>query len=58
MQIRAIMTAAVQATRKGVKVVPEIMMPLIALPEEMKRLREMTDRIVEEILKKENLDID
>lgn len=58
MQIRAIMTAAVQATRKGVKVVPEIMMPLIALPEEMKRLREMTDRIAEEILKKENLDID
>ena len=34
------------------------MMPLIALPEEMKRLREMTDRIAEEILKKENLDID
>jgi pyruvate,orthophosphate dikinase len=48
MQLRAIFQAACSLTGKGVKVIPDIMMPLVGTREEMLRLREMTERIAEE----------
>lgn len=48
MQLRAIFEAACALSQKGVKVIPDIMMPLVGTREEMSRLREMTDRIAEE----------
>ncbi len=57
MQIRAIMTAACEVAHKGIKVIPDIMMPLVATREEMKRLREMTDSIAKEIVKIEKIDV-
>jgi pyruvate,orthophosphate dikinase len=55
MQIRAIVTAACEVASKGVKVFPEIMMPLIGVREEIKRLKEMAVSIADEIIKKENV---
>ncbi len=48
MQLRAIFEAACALSQKGVKVIPDIMMPLVGTREEMCRLREMTERIAEE----------
>jgi len=45
MQLKAIFQAACSLTLKGVKVIPDIMMPLVGTKEEMKRLRVMTERI-------------
>ncbi len=45
MQVRAICEAVVEAKRAGGDVLPEIMHPLVAKSEEMKFLRELTDRI-------------
>ncbi|MDR1516141.1 MAG: pyruvate, phosphate dikinase [Synergistaceae bacterium] len=55
MQIRAIVTAACEVASKGVRVIPEIMMPLIGVREEIKRLKEMAVTIADEIIKKENV---
>lgn len=57
MQIRAIITAACEVAHKGVKVIPEIMMPLIAVREEIRRLKVMTDEIAAEIMKHEKIEV-
>jgi pyruvate, orthophosphate dikinase len=49
MQVRAIMEAACELTLKGVKVVPEIMIPLTASIIEYKIMHELTVRIAEEV---------
>jgi pyruvate,orthophosphate dikinase len=48
MQLRAIFQAACSLSSRGVKVIPDIMMPLVGTKEEMIRLREMTERVAEE----------
>ena len=45
MQLKAIFQAACALTLKNVKVIPDIMMPLVGTKEEMQRLRVMTERI-------------
>jgi pyruvate,orthophosphate dikinase len=52
MQVRAIIEAACQVIKKGIKAVPEIMIPLIADVKELSVMREMTVRIATEIEKK------
>ncbi|QVL35067.1 pyruvate, phosphate dikinase [Aminirod propionatiphilus] len=49
MQIRAIFLSCLHLAAEGVEVVPHIMMPLVGVQEEMKRLKAMTDRIAEEL---------
>ena len=51
MQARAIMEAAVKATKEGFKVFPEIMVPLVGHVNELKRQREIIVNTVEEVLK-------
>lgn len=51
MQIRAIFNAACKLTKRGIKVIPDIMIPLVATKAEMKFMREMVDRIGPEIIK-------
>jgi pyruvate, orthophosphate dikinase len=53
MQARAVLTAACQVAKKGVTVLPEIMIPLVMVPEELKRAREQILRVAEEVFKKE-----
>jgi pyruvate,orthophosphate dikinase len=50
MQVRAIMEAAVQLTREGVDVHPEIMIPLISTVEELRRTKGYLQTTVDEVL--------
>ncbi|HOO38560.1 MAG TPA: pyruvate, phosphate dikinase [Deltaproteobacteria bacterium] len=51
MQVRAIMEAACEAYEEGVKVEPEIMIPLVGHVKELEMLRTMTVAVSEEIMK-------
>ena len=49
-QAQAIAEAALEVNKAGVKVVPEIMIPLVMVPEELRRLRELVARTVDRVL--------
>jgi len=51
MQTRAIIEAATQLKKEGVDVRPEIMVPLVGVVEELRRTREVIDRIAQEVIK-------
>ena len=51
MQINAIFEAVAELTKAGVKVSPEVMIPLVGTRAEMKFFREMADRIAGEVMK-------
>ena len=55
MQVRAIFEAAVQVAKKGVKVIPEIEIPLIGSVEEFANQKKIVVRIAEEVLGKAGL---
>ncbi len=57
MQTRAIIEAACRVNRDGVKVVPEIMIPLVGLPKELKDQKAIVDRVAAEAMKKEGIKI-
>ncbi len=57
MQVQAIMEAACQVAKKGVKAIPEIMIPLIADVKELTVLREMTIRIATAVEKRYKIKI-
>ncbi|MDR1481881.1 MAG: pyruvate, phosphate dikinase [Synergistaceae bacterium] len=57
MQIRAIISAACEVSRKGKTVHPEIMMPLVGIKEEMKRLEALTHKIAAEVMEREKIQI-
>jgi pyruvate,orthophosphate dikinase len=50
MQVRAILTAAVELEREGIHVKPEIMVPLVGTENEMKFARERIEKIAGEVL--------
>lgn len=50
MQARAIFEAACQAQGEGVKVIPEVMIPLVAEAEELRHQREIVQQTAEEVL--------
>ncbi len=58
MQARAILLAACDAAKAGIKVYPEIMIPLVMIPEELKRTRAQIMKISEEIFEKEGIKVD
>ncbi|HOO47450.1 MAG TPA: PEP-utilizing enzyme, partial [Deltaproteobacteria bacterium] len=58
MQVRAIMEAACEASSQGVKVEPEIMIPLVGHVNELKILRDMTVEVAEEIMKARGVTIE
>jgi pyruvate,orthophosphate dikinase len=49
MQVRAIMEAACELSKQKVKVIPEIMIPLVGHVNELKMMRELTVRTAEEV---------
>jgi pyruvate,orthophosphate dikinase len=49
MQARAIFEAAVEQTKKGIKVIPEIMIPLVMTPDELKILRALVVSTAEKV---------
>jgi len=52
MQARAIFEAAVQVTRKGVKAIPEVMIPLIGGIKELENQKKIVVEVAEEVLAK------
>ena len=52
MQARAIFEAAVDTAKKGIKVFPEIMIPLVSTVEELKLQEIIVRRVAEEVFKK------
>ncbi|MCK4262237.1 pyruvate, phosphate dikinase, partial [bacterium] len=52
MQARAIMEAACELIKKGVKVYPEIMIPLIGTREELSNQKKIVVEVAEEVMKK------
>ena len=57
MQARAIFEAAVQVTKKGIKVLPEVMIPLIGSVEEFDNQKKIVDRVAEEVFKKAGMEV-
>ena len=55
MQVRAIFQAACRVIKKGKKVQPEIMIPLVSLSGEFYQQKELVDRVAREIMKKEKV---
>jgi len=58
MQVEAIMSAACEVQKEGVKVIPEIMIPLVGTKQELAILRENAEKIVKDVLKKEGQEIE
>ena len=58
MQVRAILEAAVHVKREGVDVHPEIMVPLAGHVNELKFVKEIVDRIAEEVFTESGLTVD
>src|ERR1700722_8154153 len=52
MQVRAIIEAAIDCKRRGIKVLPEIMIPLTLDRKELKILTTETRRVADELIKK------
>ena len=49
MQAQAIFEAAVAVQKEGVRVCPEVMIPLVGTAEELRRQREIVDQVAEEV---------
>ncbi|MEW4568744.1 pyruvate, phosphate dikinase [Tautonia sp. JC769] len=58
MQVRAIIDAAIAVKKKGIEVLPEIMIPLVGTVEEMALLRQETDRVARETIEKAGTSVD
>jgi len=54
MQVYAIMEAACEVKKEGVKVLPEIMIPLVGHFKELSILKEMVNRVAEEVMNSYN----
>jgi pyruvate,orthophosphate dikinase len=55
MQARAIFEAAVQVAKKGIKVIPEVMIPLIGGVKELKNQKDIVVRVADEVLAKADM---
>jgi pyruvate, orthophosphate dikinase len=58
MQARAIFEAAVDCTKKGIKVLPEVMIPLVATLKEMANQSAIVRRVADEVFKEKGTKID
>jgi len=58
MQVRAIFEAACKLTKDGVKVLPEIMIPLVGTSQEFSMLREMCDRVGKQVMEEMGVEVD
>jgi pyruvate,orthophosphate dikinase len=58
MQARAIFEAAVQVAKKGIKVIPEIMIPLIGSVEEFDNQKKIVDQVAQEVFAKAGQEVE
>ncbi len=57
MQARAIFEATCNVARKGVRVLPEVMIPLIGTEQEFNLLRDIIVRVAEEVMKRKKIKV-
>src|SRR5438309_9199987 len=57
MQTRAIIEAACRLNKEGVKIAPEIMIPLVGHPKELRDQKAIVDRVAEETMKAQGIRI-
>ena len=57
MQVKAIMTAAVDAVEQGIQPKPEIMIPLVVNVREIRLINEIVDRGVQEVLRQRQVSV-
>ena len=57
MQTRAVIEAAINVGKKGIKVTPEIMIPLVGDVKELKYVKEIVARVADEIIKDAGVDL-
>jgi len=57
MQVQAIFEAACEAQASGIKVEPEVMIPLIGTIGEMKMIKEYSIKVAEEVMRKANVQV-
>ena len=57
MQTRAVIEAAINVGKKGIKVTPEIMIPLVGDVKELKYVKEIVVRVADEIIKDAGVDL-
>jgi pyruvate,orthophosphate dikinase len=58
MQARAIIEAACELAKKGKKVVPEIMVPLVGIKKELQNQKELIKKTAEEVMEKKGVKIE
>jgi pyruvate,orthophosphate dikinase len=57
MQTRAIIEAACRLNREGVKIAPEIMIPLVGVPKELKDQKAVVDRVAADVMRETGVTI-
>src|SRR6185295_10786389 len=57
MQTRAIIEAACRLNKEGVKIAPEIMIPLVGLVKELSDQKTIVDRVATEVMKEQGIKI-
>jgi pyruvate,orthophosphate dikinase len=57
MQTRAILEAACRCNKEGIKIAPEIMIPLVGMPKELKDQKAIVDRVAAEVMKAQGIKI-
>ncbi|ADL07690.1 pyruvate, phosphate dikinase [Thermosediminibacter oceani] len=58
MQVRAIFLAACSLAKRGIKVYPEVEIPLVSNDNELKLLRELVENIAAQVMKEEEIKVD
>jgi pyruvate,orthophosphate dikinase len=58
MQTRAILEAACEAKREGVKVLPKIMIPLVSHVNELRTVRQELENVARQVVQEQNMEID
>ena len=58
MQVRAIIEAGVECKRKGIKVIPEIMIPLVMDRKELQILTDRTRKVADEVIKQSKVKLE
>lgn len=57
MQARAIFEAACEVSKEGIKVIPEVMIPVVSSVEEFKNQRGVVEEVAKEVMKEQEIEI-
>ncbi len=58
MQARAIFEAACEVAKEGIKVIPEVMIPLVGHVKELKKQKEIVDRVAREVMASSGIELE